>query len=707
MADHVKDSSIDDPPEDDALIGPINHFVEVDEGIKVKVEIYVPKCIQDGPDTKVTFVLQQTPYTDFYINKSISKFVKPLLQVPDDDVLGKLRDAFGLSFCAGIAILMEQGTHQSSGEFAWLGKAAHNMEVVANFITQHKYSNGVIVRTGLSAMGMTNLLASNEFTRTGGQWIGWAGADIREQFFEGGNLNIGVLGSIIPMVGVDPAKVMPLLVNNMYSSSWWKQRTFDDWSKVTWPAAFHAGWYDMFIEDNLRTWEAYRTKTDPKVRDLHRLTIDAFGHCMLGPLNPNLPPSFDVKSNDNQYTLGLGLFLNRFMMVQCYETTNMDDSIKCWSKHASAFKRITIYVHGSADNFVSSFDEWPKSTPRQYHLTKSKVLAIKPASALAELSEEQHGSKTKEWDFYVRRRRATTVELNQIATGCPVCTCSNPTVWPFSGCDVSCGAKCGGSCCCLPGWGSCQSPAPPPPPPSDFEGNISYVYDPANPAPALGGHFFAGNCGPVQQNIGWQSLGDRPWCVTCRNDVLTFIGNPLPEDYAILGNVKANLQVSTNATNTSFIVHLIDEYSDGKQYLVTSGSLNMAFREGWEKAPLPMTPGKPTPVQIRLNKMAYVFAKGHRMGISILSSSFTYKGPGAVYGLYPNPNNDAPPPTQNIFDISDIKRTIALNTIHLEDTSITFPEVQVSDLPKPSWIKQSSTLIKLAAMFKFDMPDVR
>jgi len=38
---------------------------------------------------------------------------------------------------------------------------------------------------------------------------------------------------------------------------------------------------------------------------------------------------------------------------------------------------------------------------------------------------------------------------------CPVCTCESPTIWPVSGCDVKCGAKCGDTCCCIPGVGNC------------------------------------------------------------------------------------------------------------------------------------------------------------------------------------------------------------------------------------------------------------
>lgn len=30
---------------------------------------------------------------------------------------------------------------------------------------------------------------------------------------------------------------------------------------------------------------------------------------------------------------------------------------------------------------------------------------------------------------------------------CPPCMCESPTIWPFSGCDISCGASCNGHCC--------------------------------------------------------------------------------------------------------------------------------------------------------------------------------------------------------------------------------------------------------------------
>merc|ERR1711871_153153 len=48
-----------------------------------------------------------------------------------------------------------------------------------------------------------------------------------------------------------------------------------------------------------------------------------------------------------------------------------------------------------------------------------------------------------------------SVKFNHNSLSCPVCSCGRARPWPFSGCHISCGAKCGGTCCCLRGWGNC------------------------------------------------------------------------------------------------------------------------------------------------------------------------------------------------------------------------------------------------------------
>jgi len=62
------------------------------------------------------------------------------------------------------------------------------------------------------------------------------------------------------------------------------------------------------------------------------------------------------------------------------------------------------------------------------------------------------------------RRKGTYLTVERLVSrdppgSCPVCSCAAPTVWPFSGCNVACGASCEGTCCCIEGMGDCRAPA--------------------------------------------------------------------------------------------------------------------------------------------------------------------------------------------------------------------------------------------------------
>lgn len=48
---------------------------------------------------------------------------------------------------------------------------------------------------------------------------------------------------------------------------------------VTYPAAFWAGWYDLFLLGNLAAFDGYNTQSDPSVRNTATIVIDPLGHC--------------------------------------------------------------------------------------------------------------------------------------------------------------------------------------------------------------------------------------------------------------------------------------------------------------------------------------------------------------------------------------------------------------------------------------------
>jgi len=77
----------------------------------------------------------------------------------------------------------------------------------------------------------------------------------------------------------------------------------------------------------------------------------------------------------------------------------------------------------------------------------------------------------REQDTFIKVQQCTATEqavlsaVPEASGDCPVCACDSPTIWPISGCNVACGAKCGNTCCCISGEGSCP-PTPPAPSPA-------------------------------------------------------------------------------------------------------------------------------------------------------------------------------------------------------------------------------------------------
>ena len=72
-------------------------------------------------------------------------------------------------------------------------------------------------------------------------------------------------------------------------------------------------------------------------------------------------------------------------------------------------------------------------------------------------------------------------------------------------------------------------------------GNSTFVYDPTDPVPTVGGNNLLMRCGPLDQSA-----------LESRADVLVFTSAPFEEEFAITGHMYANLFVSSNCTDTDF-----------------------------------------------------------------------------------------------------------------------------------------------------------
>jgi hypothetical protein len=118
--------------------------------------------------------------------------------------------------------------------------------------------------------------------------------------------------------------------------------------------------------------------------------------------------------------------------------------------------------------------------------------------------------------------------------------------------------------------------------------------------------------------------------------VITFVSEPLREDFTIAGPISSALYASTSGTDSDFIVKLIDVYPDdtpnalddrdtfkrgGMQFMVRGEPMPARFRKSFEK-PVAMTPNKPEKIEFVMPDALHTFGKGHRIMVHIQSSWF-------------------------------------------------------------------------------------
>lgn len=99
------------------------------------------------------------------------------------------------------------------------------------------------------------------------------------------------------------------------------------------------------------------------------------------------------------------------------------------------------------------------------------------------------------------------------------------------------------------------------------DNSTSYIYDPKNPVPTIGGNNLDLPCGPLDQ----QKIEQK-----YRHDVLTFTSAVLTSPMVLTGPINVKLWVSSNCTDTDFTVKLTDVYPiSGESHLIQDGGVRM------------------------------------------------------------------------------------------------------------------------------------
>lgn len=93
------------------------------------------------------------------------------------------------------------------------------------------------------------------------------------------------------------------------------------------------------------------------------------------------------------------------------------------------------------------------------------------------------------------------------------------------------------------------------PNPSILDARRSYIYDPTDPTPMVGGtNLPFTNLPNTSLKCGAQDQSARE----ARSDVIVFDSEELEEDTAVVGNISVRLHVTSNASDTDFFVTIDD-----------------------------------------------------------------------------------------------------------------------------------------------------
>jgi putative CocE/NonD family hydrolase len=138
----------------------------------------------------------------------------------------------------------------------------------------------------------------------------------------------------------------------------------------------------------------------------------------------------------------------------------------------------------------------------------------------------------------------------------------------------------------------------------------SYVCNPDNPVPTLGGCAYRPVNGPTDHTP-----------VERRDDVLVYSTEPLERPVEVTGFVRMVLYASSDAPDTDFVARLCDVYPDGRSIVTCDGIVRARFREGLDREVF-MKPGTVYEFPIEMGVTSNAFLPGHRIRLEVTSSCF-------------------------------------------------------------------------------------
>ncbi len=143
----------------------------------------------------------------------------------------------------------------------------------------------------------------------------------------------------------------------------------------------------------------------------------------------------------------------------------------------------------------------------------------------------------------------------------------------------------------------------------------TFTYDPMKPVMSHGGNVCCQANALTGGALDQQEMELKP-------DILVYTSEPLKEGMELSGPIEATIYLSSDRKDTDVTVKVIDVYPDGKAYNLDETIQRVRYREGYDKPPTFMEPGKVYKVALQPMTTSNWFAPGHRIRIEVSSSNF-------------------------------------------------------------------------------------
>jgi putative hydrolase, CocE/NonD family len=152
-------------------------------------------------------------------------------------------------------------------------------------------------------------------------------------------------------------------------------------------------------------------------------------------------------------------------------------------------------------------------------------------------------------------------------------------------------------------------------------GTLSYDYDPEDPTPSLGGETLF-----VSEHIRGCRRQSEPGL---REDVLTFLSDPIAEALPIRGKAKVVLFVDSDCEDTCFAIKLCEMLPNGEAYNIRSAITTLAYRNGRSERDS-YKPGEVVEIELEALPIAWTVGSLSRIRLDVASADFPQ------YAAHPN-----------------------------------------------------------------------